>query len=57
MLVLYSVGVRIEQGSMSSVLECRAEWACFTKWDEKVSYVQSAKGEIESFRVGKAHGE
>lgn len=39
---------------MSSVLECRAEWACLTKWDEKVSYVQSAKGEIESFRVGKA---
>lgn len=39
---------------MSSVLECRAEWACLTKWDEKVSYVQSARGEIESFRVGKA---
>lgn len=40
---------------MASVLECSAEWACLTKWDEKVSYVQSAKGEIESFRVGKAH--
>lgn len=37
------------------VLECGAEWARLTKWDEKVSYVQSAKGEIESFRVGKAH--
>lgn len=36
------------------MLECRAEWARLTKWDEKVSYVQSAKGEIESFRVGKA---
>lgn len=40
---------------MSSVLECRAEWACLTKRDEKVSYEQSAKGEIKSFRVGKAH--
>lgn len=25
-----------------------------TKWDEKVSYMQPAKREIESFRVGKA---
>lgn len=40
---------------MSPVLECRTEWDCLTKKNEKVSYVQSAKGEIESFRVGKAH--
>lgn len=40
---------------MSPVLECRAEWACLTKWDEKVLHVQLAKREIESFRVGRAH--
>lgn len=43
-----------EKGCMLSVVECGAEWAYLTKWDEKVSYVQLAKREIESFRVGNA---
>lgn len=43
-----------EKGCMLSVEECGAEWAYLTKWDEKVSYVQLAKREIESFRVGNA---
>lgn len=36
------------------MLECKIEWDCLTKWDEKVLHVQLAKGEIESFRVGRA---
>ena len=33
------------KGCLPSVLECRAEWARLTEWDEKASYSQSAKGE------------
>lgn len=35
--------------------ECKIEWDCLTKRDERVLHVQSAKGEIESFRAGRAH--
>lgn len=37
------------------VLECRAERAYLTKWDDKMLHVPLAKREIESFRVGRAH--
>ena len=32
----------------------KIEWDYLTKWDEKGLHVQSAKGEIESFRPGRA---
>lgn len=37
------------------MFEYKTEWDYLTKCDEKVLYVQSAKGEIESFRAGRAH--
>lgn len=37
------------------MFECKTEWDYLTKWDGKALYVQSAKGEIESFRAGRAH--
>lgn len=40
---------------MSSVLECRAERACFTKWDEKVSYVRP-KGKLNHSGLGRHVG-
>lgn len=55
MSVRYSAEVMTEQKrEVLSLLECGVKWARWTKWDEKASYEQSAKGEIKSFRVRKA---
>lgn len=52
----FSVGPLVpKKGCLSSVFWTLIWMGPLTKGDEKVSSVQSADGEIESFRVGKAH--